>query len=234
MKHLFIDLDHTIILPKTGKFPGPDNWKFRPGILSKLYQHVEGGGTITIVTNRGGVDAGYSIPTEDDAFLWRVAYEIKTYLDDIEDYNSQFHIFKGKHKGHKYRKPEAEWVSTYLYNGGWNKDVSELPLDITVESWKVEDCFMVGDASGMYTVYRKYKDPYFNEAVWRGEEYNSFLNKFDDSEIESVKMDTKKNKITVEMYAGDTFLIERDFSDSDKMFAENAGMNYIDIETWMK
>lgn len=61
-KALFLDLDHTIIRPKSGDtFPrDKDDWEIIPGVLSRLFYMLHGkDDVVVVVTNQGGVAAGH-------------------------------------------------------------------------------------------------------------------------------------------------------------------------------
>jgi len=58
---LFLDLDHTVIKPKTkGTFPqDKDDWAFIPGVLNKIKLFQEAGYKIIGASNQGSIAAGY-------------------------------------------------------------------------------------------------------------------------------------------------------------------------------
>lgn len=105
---------------------------------------------------------------------------------------------------------------------------------------------MVGDASGLEReilvdnkdiTYKFFKDGYlqYNSVEFEGktyyatevgnkEKYNFEITVRDESPLNYLRS-SRRFKI---------FYLEKDHSDSDKMFAENAGMKYIDIEEFLK
>jgi D-glycero-D-manno-heptose 1,7-bisphosphate phosphatase len=58
---LFLDLDHTVIKPKTNStFPkDKDDWTFIPGVLNKIKLFQEAGYKIIGASNQGSIAAGY-------------------------------------------------------------------------------------------------------------------------------------------------------------------------------
>lgn len=70
-KALFIDLDHTIIKPKSGeKFPiDIEDWELIKGVKDVINNFMIGGFKVIIVSNQGGISLGYS--TEED-FIFKV------------------------------------------------------------------------------------------------------------------------------------------------------------------
>jgi D-glycero-D-manno-heptose 1,7-bisphosphate phosphatase len=63
---LFLDLDHTVIHPKSGgTFPKDKNdWEFIPGVLKKIKLFQEKGYKVIIASNQGGIAAKFI--TEED------------------------------------------------------------------------------------------------------------------------------------------------------------------------
>lgn len=69
-KALFIDLDHTLVRPKSGgTFPkDATDWEFLPGIIEKLTQwlspYAHGFTHLIVITNQGGIEMGYQTDQE--------------------------------------------------------------------------------------------------------------------------------------------------------------------------
>lgn len=61
-KALFLDLDGTIIMTRSGnKFPvDSSDWMFIPKILDKIKFYVDQGFIVCIVTNQGGIELGHT------------------------------------------------------------------------------------------------------------------------------------------------------------------------------
>jgi D-glycero-D-manno-heptose 1,7-bisphosphate phosphatase len=61
VKALFLDLDHTLIRPRDGRrFPHDKNdWVFLPRVIDFVARHFDRGEKIIIITNQGGISAGF-------------------------------------------------------------------------------------------------------------------------------------------------------------------------------
>lgn len=126
-KALFLDLDHTIIKPKSGKtFPTDINdWEFIPGILDKikLYQETH---YIIVVTNQGGIQSGF---IREDEVLKKLDIIIKKSNESGVIIDTFFYS-KTNNKNDEMRKPNP---------GMCNKALLKYP------SIKIENSTMVGD-----------------------------------------------------------------------------------------
>lgn len=101
-KALFLDMDNTIIMPKSGnKFPKDINdWKFIDGVLDiiKTYQETH---YLIIVTNQGGIASGYV--TEDE-----VNEKIQTIINEAQKlgvYFDEYYYAKTNYLNDMLRKP---------------------------------------------------------------------------------------------------------------------------------
>ena len=81
-KYLMMDLDNTIIETKSGETfsQGPLDWKFKDDVLMKIASFYSKGYTLWIVTNQGGIDKGYYLPTQFQNKLSSILNEISCYL----------------------------------------------------------------------------------------------------------------------------------------------------------
>jgi len=106
---LFLDLDHTLIRPKSGEtFPkDADDWEFMPKMLNALWydiHHTER--PIVIVTNQGGVQAGYHTQEEIEAKLTKVEAELVTFLRGNFEYKYPVEVYSyAAYADNYYRKP---------------------------------------------------------------------------------------------------------------------------------
>jgi D-glycero-D-manno-heptose 1,7-bisphosphate phosphatase len=75
MLRFFLDLDHTVIKPKSGgTFPkDKDDWEFIPGVLDRIKLFQNKGYKIIIVSNQGGIQAKFITETN-----------VKQKFDDIK------------------------------------------------------------------------------------------------------------------------------------------------------
>jgi len=82
-KALFLDLDHTLIHPKSGDtFPrDKDDWEFIPDVIDRLYRKVQGitGWPIIIVTNQGGVAAGFQTKEDVESRLLSIVTVLRNH-----------------------------------------------------------------------------------------------------------------------------------------------------------
>lgn len=83
---IFLDLDHTLIRPASGAtFPKDStDWEFMPGMLERLCQALTAyPRPIVIVTNQGGVPAGYHTQEEIEAKLDAIKHAMRGSLPDF-------------------------------------------------------------------------------------------------------------------------------------------------------
>lgn len=78
-KALFLDLDGTIIITKTGSpFPvDEEDWRFLPKILDRIKYYSDEGFVICIVTNQGGIEMGYTTKECIESKLNKITQEIE-------------------------------------------------------------------------------------------------------------------------------------------------------------
>lgn len=227
-KLLVLDLDDTII--KTEPNIG---WSFKPGILRKIYDyHHNLGYLIVIVTNQGGIDMGYQKPSEVKMKIQHVIDEISIYLNDVMGDNgfsfTNHNINVGLHKGHLGRKPLAgNFIKKYP-----NADM--------------ENSIFVGDAMGLAhkiensdieTVYLKGQSPdggLQDKWIVKNDAGTTIVidEKYGNIHKEILKDSTQKIRTKLSTYAlvgysGTGAKIKKieqiDFSNSDLIFAKNAG-----------
>lgn len=231
MKVLFIDLDRTLIETKSGKdFANEaiDDWKFKDGILDKLVTYIENDYQIHVVTNQGGVAAGYIKPTEivkkidnivKELFYFynmtsTIYYQASGHVgirEAISVSSKKINISVFPSLSSQFRKPNTDWIiGTY----------STLDKD---------NSLMVGDASGLL---RKKKvdrlDINNNEYIDLNNPANAVLNK------DGIKKFEEAGYIYDRLDNIWYLPIRHDHSDDDKKFAENLGIKYIDIEEFLK
>lgn len=87
-KALFLDLDHTLIHPRSGNtFPTDiDDWELAYGdVVGRLHQYKAKGYKLVIVTNQGGVDANFITEHEVQQKLKNVVKALQR-PDADEDY----------------------------------------------------------------------------------------------------------------------------------------------------
>ncbi|SDY98037.1 HAD-IIIA family hydrolase [Hymenobacter psychrophilus] len=93
---LFLDLDHTLIRPKSGEtFPkDADDWEFMPKMLNALWYDIHHTfRPIVIVTNQGGVTAGFHTIEEIEAKLAKVKAALVTHLRGNFDYKYPTEVY---------------------------------------------------------------------------------------------------------------------------------------------
>lgn len=128
-KAIFLDLDSTLIQTKSGRtFPkDSEDWKFTPGIISKLRLFAEKNYHIVVVSNQGGIEAGYVDKDEFEDKLITITISLMDKLRTEKVYHyycSQLRSF--------YRKPNPGMAY-------------QAAIDLQIDLSK---CIMVGDASG--------------------------------------------------------------------------------------
>lgn len=92
MKGLFLDMDHTVIKPKSGEtFPkDKDDWEFIPGALDTIKLFVKQGYLPILVTNQGGIGT-YQTEEEVISKLETITKQMEDFLDipDVPYYYSK-------------------------------------------------------------------------------------------------------------------------------------------------
>lgn len=83
MKAIFLDMDHTVIRPKSGaRFPkDKDDWEFIPGVADAIKGFVKNGYMPIIVTNQGGIQAGFQTEPETIEKLEDVTKQLAKFLN---------------------------------------------------------------------------------------------------------------------------------------------------------
>lgn len=132
-KALFLDLDHTLIRPKSGEtFPkDADDWEFVPKMLNALWYDIHRDmRPIVIVTNQGGVVAGHHTVEEIEAKLKKVEEELVKHLRGNFEYKYPVEVFSyAAYAYNYYRKPSP---------GMAYQAACEIGLDLS-------KCHMIGD-----------------------------------------------------------------------------------------
>lgn len=203
-KGLFLDLDGTVIVTRSGKtFPvDKDDWQFNPGILERIESYIEQGYHIAIVTNQGGIEAGHVTMNDFRHKIRRIMGEIIT-VTGCPFSQISYRFCMSNHPDNFYRMPNPGM--------GYELALSHI-LDLS-------QSIMVGDASGKLrgkiNVYRSN-----DTAGW--------------AYVSGELVPIDKHPLVVEMtkYTGE--LREYDHADSDLRFAKACGMEYIDIEDFLK
>jgi D-glycero-D-manno-heptose 1,7-bisphosphate phosphatase len=205
---MFLDMDDTIIETKSGAWPPEDitDWKIKDNMKDRLLWAQDNFGFIFVVSNQGGIEAGYH--TYED-----VKAKFRCIESVLETNGIKFkHMLFAPYNSYHYnRKP----------NPGFAYEMArkyELDLSRSV---------MIGDASGIMEsvtvggLEDRPEGTYFignapNVGWVSGEPVPTEL-------MDKIVNDNGTNKI----------YWRKDFSDSDKMFAKNAGMKYMDVETFL-
>lgn len=170
-KALFLDLDWTLIRPKSGAgvtvcyddeninsclpkgktktfainigggyvrvdyvntFPeNQDDWEFVPGILNAIEPYLEEGFMLIIVSNQGGIEAGFHSQLEVTSKLTSVIYTLEFAFDLTNDtqLRTTYYFCPTNNPQHPDRKPNAGMLA---------KAFLEHDLDMSL-------CLMVGD-----------------------------------------------------------------------------------------
>lgn len=220
-KALFLDLDGTIIETKSGKtFPVDlDDWKFKKGILEKIRDYYIDNYMIIIITNQAGVSDGYMKPNECLNKIREIGSNITNFISRETSYKIKMikiYHFASFTKDSKYRKPRPDRAIELA---------EEFDLDLS-------QSIMVGDGSG---IMRQISGKLTNKEKGQVNELLStrhmafqtrYLSEREDGIF--VKGDWNRNKLEITFH-------KQDFSDSDKKFAENAGIGiYYDIDEFLK
>ena len=128
-KALFLDLDHTLIAPRSGNtFPqDTDDWQFMRNVLSHLSSWVYNNpdSPIVLVTNQGGVAAGFQTK---ESIENRLTDVIKAIKNSMSTYHVEIHPYVS-YQNDGDRKPLP---------GMAHKAAVALGLDLS-------KCLMVGD-----------------------------------------------------------------------------------------
>ena len=222
-KALFLDLDGTIIETKSGEtFPIDINdWKFKKGILNKIKEYVDNNYKIIIVTNQAEIDEGYINPNSINSKIIRIIQEIETYC-------FCFYELKNMDRIIYYCSPSLKCPNRKPSPNFAFQAKKEYGLEL-------EQCIMVGDASGLERkIYKLEKKVRGNGQVGNivCDYLNSTLLVYDGTHWNHINTEISEEYPYKDKKGIYKYVI--DHSDSDKMFAENAGMKYIDIEEFLK
>jgi len=209
---LFLDLDSTIIETKSGEtFPKDVNdWKFKKGILKAIAKKVSNIDIICIVTNQGGIDEGYYTPLD-------ISQKVQIIIENIKHYINLYYS--------SVEYLNIDFAKPIICVG---KKENRKPLvaeDLklhTFEDMDFENSLMVGDASGLWR-----RIPGTPKEITKQFSLNkdNYL-----IELENVKYE----KVTLPQGAVNFYTWKKDFSDSDKKFAELLGVKYIDVVEFIK
>lgn len=201
---LFLDLDGTVIITKSGKtFPvDKDDWQFNPGILERIEKYVDLGWTILIVTNQGGIEAGHVIMNDFRQKIRKIIGEIIT-STGCPFSRIAYRFSMSNNPDDFYRKP----------NPGMGYDLAMSHI------LNLSESIMVGDASGKL---RRKETVYHDESSPSGWSYK------DGQFVAQVDV------IRIAQYLTSGILEFYDHADSDLKFAKACGMTYIDIQDFLK
>lgn len=138
------DLDHTLIIPKSGKvFPiDGDDWKFKPKVLEVLLAIYNNKGMISIYTNQAGVTFGHMRPIQIQELIVDVVDNIITFIVNETGYSyktvsKRFDIVTVMGFNSQYRKGKR-----------WNQRVKGVMIDhFNIKKYK--DNIFFGDGSGI-------------------------------------------------------------------------------------
>jgi len=85
-KALFLDLDHTLIKPKSGNtFPkNVEDWEFVKGVIKQVKKYYDKGYIIIVVSNQGGIEQGYIKEWEFVSKIDRIKEEILKHSIEIQ------------------------------------------------------------------------------------------------------------------------------------------------------
>lgn len=143
-KALFMDLDHTIIKPKSGKtFPiDIEDWEFIPGVLDVMKKFENQGYFIIIVSNQGGIEYGYH--TENDIIkkFNNIKIKSKEYGVNIK----KFYFCKSNDKTNLDRKPNTGMIQKASEEYGININSSIMVGDLDSDR-------QLAEKSGIETYY---------------------------------------------------------------------------------
>lgn len=239
-KALFLNLDGTLIQAKSGNTfsTGKDDWKFRPKMLSRLKYFYDKGYYIIIVSNQSGVDEGHITPRELTSKVCLISEQVCNFLRKSEYKYTSWEI------GHDDR---VYWMIADSLDHVWRKpnpDAAYFAADKF--NLGLEQCVMVGDASGLskeveitkqeqlYSLYKEF-------TKWWSDENGGRIMTNEDCPFEAVftsPLSTLPGRIKVSIKAltdWKMYHLYDDLSDSDKKFAENAGIGkYYDVEEFVK
>lgn len=245
-KALFLGLNGTIIEPKSG-IPFTEHntgWKFREGMLESIRDYYNQGHVICIVTNQEGIDDGFITPLEFSNLITDVVNSIKMYCN--EGYvtyvtfslrqENRLQVYVADSMKHEGFLPSSHFAEVAK---------GEFDLDISKST-------MVGNATGITRRHELLKINGTLEDLVNGlmKDQEKWLtttpkNHMEEFMVNTVRMyatdvdEAFKNRYNefYEISEGNPTVIYKkvkDLSDSDKMFAQNAGMSYIDVDVFLQ
>ena len=207
-KALFLDLDGTVIVTKSGRTfaKDKDDWMFNQNILAKIEEYVDKGYYLMIVSNQGGIEMGYTSLNDFRQKLRKVVNDIIV------------------HTGIPFSRVGHRFSVTNNPEDFFRKPNPGMAYDLALAYiLNLKDCIMVGDASGKV---RKSTTVYYDEGSPTSWSHKNGTH-ITEQELKKLNVfNTEGNKYGT--------IVEQDFSDSDYQFALNAGMVYVDIEGFLR
>lgn len=239
-KALFLDLDGTLIQTKSENTFGQDkdDWKFRPKMLSRVKAFYDNGYYIVIVSNQAGVDEGYITPRELTSKICLISEQLCNFLKKSTYKYTSWEI------GHD---DKVFWCISDSFEHAWRKPNPDAAYFVADKfDLDLNQCVMVGDASGLSKEVEITKEEQlyslFKEFTkWWSDNNGGQILAPGDLPFEGVftsPLSTLKGRIKVSIKGltdWKMYHLYDDFSDSDKKFAENAGIGkYYDVEEFVK
>jgi HAD superfamily hydrolase (TIGR01662 family) len=209
-KALFLDLDGTIIVTRSGaRFPKDKmDYKFNQNILYAIEQYVNQGFHVMIVSNQGGIEKGI-VKLNDFREKIRRIVNVIIVETGIPMAHIGYRYAIGNSEDDYFRKP----------NPGMAYDLAmSYILDLS-------ESIMVGDASGKF---RETKELF----IGVGEDMKEKWAYIDGTPVPDEVFEQRSNKLEVTGRFTAKLHIH-DFADSDKVFAEKAGMKYVDVNDFL-
>jgi len=207
----FLDMDDTIIETKSGQWPPQDitDWKIKDGMLDKLRWLQENFDFLIVVSNQGGIEAGYTTYEGVRAKMTAIKLVLETNGIKLDEM-----LFSPYNSYHYTRKPNPGFA--YQMAIKYQLDLSRCIM--FGDASGITDTIMVGELEGKEGVR-------FAGNLRHRKDYMNVSGELVPEEM--------KDKIIVDNGIR-KIVIRKDFSDSDKMFAKNAGMRYMDIEKFLQ
>lgn len=150
---VLLDLDDTLITSE-GKFP-EGIWDMRFNLsLFKYLRTIEGLKHIGIITNQGGIEAGF---VNEDSFLVKLNYIIVSLSEFLKGKEVLAYYCDSNDRDNLRRKPNIGMFEDFI-----------IDADISLSSNKI---VYVGDASGEYSEFETFSDSDYQFAVNCGIDY---------------------------------------------------------------
>lgn len=165
-KAIFSDLDGTLIRVKSGnKFPKDiDDWELKTDVLNALYTYMSNNliGLICIVTNQGGVQAGYWTVEEINSKLENIVKSIKEYY--LSNFNYRIDIDYG--------------VSYTINKNDFNRKPNPgMGYKLALRNnLFLSRCIMIGDADGTKDAHSSDDIEFANNCVMNFLSVDNFVN----------------------------------------------------------